>query len=475
MNSYQGDKFLCMLYDYFGFDGLSDKMLSFKNYLSSGTGSLRDFNKNRKSVINYLRDICYDRYVVKYDDVSLEFLSDKKRLCNEMGYSFSKKSIINKVIRKQKVSFDKWFDYLISNDIEYPVWVRYWMFFGMLELGSYDYSKHSFFKRCNNNTSCFAKFDKNALDMCMDMIMNYYSFDKDFSFDELDLIVFNNDFGKMYARCLWDNNIDNDFGKWKVFTKGSDSNKLFDLISGKFTSWDIDDKDVCKKYLSFYDLFIYFTKDFKGEFSTPRVLVVVSDDEIVEIKGISDSEQNVECEFFDVIEDKLNEFYHDNKFDLMLSDMRRVYDIISKDEVSVSDLKFMYEDEGFISYFGNDRDFEIDRFLNNRNKIEDYASMYNCPSSLVGNSFSDLYKDIYLYLGDISIDDEYLPFDFHCPAIVLGDFEVPYLKDFSGLENLYYIKGNLVVGNDYSRDDFYGVTRVGGSVISCGDVRGVRK
>ena len=92
--------------------------------------------------------------------------------------------------------------------------------------------------------------------------------------------------------------------------------------------------------------------------------------------------------------------------------------------------------------------------------------MYNCPSELVGDCYSDLGKDIYLYLGDIDISDEYLPSAFHCPAIVLGNFDAPYLKSSNGLENLYYVSGNLVVSSILDDAGLSGLHKVDGEVFS---------
>lgn len=483
MDKYQGEKFLLKLYDKDLYNKSSvkhssnvsdNKFEAVRKYLNRLEGSKKAFTRDKQGAVKYLKNRYYDKYVIKPNDIPNSYLDSKKKMCEDRDISYSKRDTVNKVIRMQKRSLDKWLDFLMSDDINYPMWVRYWVFQGMVSLGHFDYSKHSFSKRSKDTVGPFAKLDENALKMSMDMIMNYYSYGDSVSDSELDNLVSNGNFGKIYARNLWNceevtkNNVsDTDMGIWKFYEQGSDYKKMFDAINGKYTSWCIDDSVVARDYIASSDVYIYFTKDSNDVYSTPRVAVVVENGEITEIRGTSDYEQNVEPEFFDVVEEKLNEFFHDKKFDKMLYDMRKFYSIVScDDELSLDDLKFVYEIDNKINCFGRGQDYEIAKFLRGRDKKKDYSIMYNCPSELVGDCYSDLGKDIYLYLGDIDISDEYLPSAFHCPAIVLGNFDAPYLKSSNGLENLYYVSGNLVVSSILDDAGLSGLHKVDGEVFS---------
>lgn len=485
MDNYQGEKFLLKLYDRdlynkesvkHSSDVSDNKFEAVRKYLDRLDGSKKAFSRDKQGAVKYLKNRYYDKYVISAEDIPVSYLEKKRKMCEDRGVTYSKKSVVNRVIRNQKRTFDRWLDYLMSDDIDYPMWVRYWAFKGMVKLGHFDFSKHSFSRRGKNTPYSFAKFNEEALRMSMDLVMNYYSYGDSVSDSELDDLVLNGNFGKIYARCLWtcedkfmEFTKESSSGVWKFYECGSNSEKLFSDIDGKFTSWCIDDEVVSSDYLDSSDVYVYYTKDSDGDFTMPRIAVVVEDGEITEVRGISDMEQNVEPEFFDVVEEKLGEFYHDKKFDNMLRDMRRVYNIISSDEVSANDLKFIYEVDSNINCFGGDKDFEIARFLRTRDKKKDYGAMYGCPSSLVGDSYSDLFKDIYLYLGDIVIDDDVLPEKFHCPAIVLGNFEAPYLNSSSGLESLYYVKNDLIVSSISDDSGFLGLHGVGGKIY-CGDL-----
>ena len=95
----------------------------------------------------------------------------------------------------------------------------------------------------------------------MDLVMNYYSYGDSVSDSELDGLVLNGNFGKIYARCLW--TCEDKFmeftkesfsGVWKFYECGSNSEKLFSDIDGKFTSWCIDDEVVSSDYLDSSDV-----------------------------------------------------------------------------------------------------------------------------------------------------------------------------------------------------------------------------
>ena len=353
MDNYQGEKFLLKLYDRdlynkesvkHSSDVSDNKFEAVRKYLDRLDGSKKAFSRDKQWAVKYLKNRYYDKYVISAEDIPVSYLGKKRKMCEDRAVTYSKKAVVNRVIRNQKRTFDRWLDYLMSDDIDYPMWVRYWAFQGMVKLGHFDFSKHSFSRRGKNTPYSFAKFNEEALRMSMDLVMNYYSYGDSVSDSELDDLVLNGNFGKIYARCLWtcedkfmEFTKESSSGMWKFYECGSNSEKLFSDIDGKFTSWCIDDEVVSSDYLDSSDVYVYYTKDSDGDFTMPRIAVVVEDGEITEVRGISDMEQNVEPEFFDVVEEKLGEFYHDKKFDNMLRDMRRVYNIISSDEVSAND------------------------------------------------------------------------------------------------------------------------------------------
>jgi hypothetical protein len=67
------------------------------------------------------------------------------------------------IISDQKKSLDIWIDYLFSDEINYPLWAKYWAFHGMLSLGSYSKSKKGFTRRNKSTLKIFPVLDEDAL------------------------------------------------------------------------------------------------------------------------------------------------------------------------------------------------------------------------------------------------------------------------------------------------------------------------
>ena len=460
----EGVRFLLKLYDKGLYDKKAvkhsassgdDKFKAVQKYLDRLESSGKVFSRDKKGALKYLKNRYYDKYVIKREDVPSSYLERKKRICKERGVVFSKKDEINKVIKWQKSSLDKWLDYLMRDDISYPMWARYWAFQGMVRLGFYDYEKHSFGTRTKKTLAPFPRLDEEALKGAMDSILSYYS-GTIVDDEELNKLVKQGNFGKIYSRFLWNNELkvkeENkmvDNGIWKKYNQGSNYKKLQSDIDGKFTFWCIEEESIAFDYLSVGDVYIYYTKDSEGNYTMPRVAVVTEYDEVTEIRGISDASQNVESEFLDVVKDKLKEFKHDKKFDLMLSDMEYLKKIVSKnsegEELSKEDLRFLYEIDGEINCFGKSKDADILKLKKDRDKKSDYGKIYGCPREMVGICPEDLEKKTYVYVGNIEINSEELSTDFNCPAIVLGNFEAPYLTTSKGLDNLSIVGGNLVI------------------------------
>lgn len=483
--NYEGERFLLKLYDKGLYDKASvkhsaskgdDKFEAVRKYLDRLEGSRKVFSREKKSAVNYLKRQYYDKYVIKPEDISLEYLDKKRRIAEERGVSFSKKSEISKVIKWQKRSLDKWLDYLMSDKIDYPMWVRYWAFQGMLKLGNYDYVRHAFGTRTKRTIGPFANLDEDSLNSAMDSIMVYYSEDS-VDDEELTKLVKQGNFGKIYSRFLWinENKVkdevkESNLGIWRKYNQGSDYKKMQKAVDGKFTFWCIEEEAVAEDYISVADVYIYFTKDANGNYTMPRVAIVTEFDEVTEIRGISDASQNVEGELLGVVSDKLKDIKHAKKFDLMLSDMKYLYKMIDKDsrgeDLNKDEIKFLYEVDRDINCFGKDKDSEIIKFKRRRNIKKDYGKIYGCSSSLVGNCLDDLSNDLYVYIGNIEINDEKLSSDFRCPVIVLGDFEVPYLEDADGLENLSLVSGNLVINNIVNGSGLSNLKTVGGKIYA---------
>ena len=455
-----GNKFLIKLYN----EIFSDKIDVNSIFLK----------KDRKKIVSCLKKYYFDKFVISSESIPAYYFDSKKRICNKRGVSFSKNVEINKLKKWQEKSLEKWIDFLISNDNDYPVWVRYWIFKSVLSLGYYDYDKNVFNVRTNNTIFPFADLDLDALDSSVKSVMFYYE-DDNVTDDKLDDIIKQINFGKIYSRFLWNNEslVNSDLSKkdgvWVKYNQGSDYKKVLDAINNKFTSWFFEDESFAKDYINVSDIFIYFTEDYSGKFTMPRVAIVIEQDKVVEVRGIADDNQNIEFQMLEVLDSKLKELNHSVKYDLMLDDTKRVYEILNKENngqlLTKDDLSFMYECDRNINFFGKDKDYELLKFLSRRDAKADYAVIYNCSPDLVGFDSSDLEKDLYVYVGDIKNNSSKLSFCLKCPSIVLGDFNVSCLDNFEGLENLLFVKGNFIVNGMGDVSCFSNLEEVGGKLV----------
>lgn len=464
-NISNGDKFLIKLYN----ENFSDKI-----YVNSIC-----LKKDRKKIISCLKKYYFDNFVISFENVPNYYFDSKKRICIKRGTSFSKNVETNKLIKWQEKSLEKWIDYLISDDNDYPMWVRYWIFKSVLSLGYYDYDKNVFNVRTDNTIFPFAKLDFDALDSSVKSVMFYYE-DENISDEKLDDIIKQINFGKIYSRFLWNNEslvnsgLPKKDGVWVKYNQGSDYKKILSAINNKFTSWFFDDESIAKDYINVSDIFIYFTEDYSGKFTMPRVSIVTEQDKVAEVRGIADDNQNVEFQMLDALDSKLKELNHSVKYDLMLNDTEKVYDILSKENngqhLTKEDLSFMYECDRNINFFGKDKDYELLKFLSRRDAKKDYAVIYNCSPDLVGFDSSDLEKDLYVFVGNVKNHSDKLSSCLKCPSVVLGDFDVSRLDNFEKLENLLFVKGNFIVNGMVDASCFCNLEEVGGKLV-LGDLK----
>ncbi|MGM9878778.1 MAG: hypothetical protein ACI31R_01995 [Bacilli bacterium] len=456
----EGDKFLIKLYNDIFLDKINVDNISLK--------------KDKKGVISCLKNYYFDKCVISSGDIPKDYLNSKKRVCVNRGLSFSKGGEINRLRKYQEKSLEKWFDFLISDENDYPMWVRYWIFKSVLDLGYYDCDKHVFNSRTDKTIFPFAKLDFDALDSSVKSVMVYYGnedIDDDMACDALKQV----NFGKIYSRFLWNNEniFDNDLslkdGIWVKYGQGSDYKKVLNAINDKFTSWSFDDESLAKDYINVSDIYIYFTKDYSGNFTMPRIAIVTEQDKVVEVRGIADDNQNVEFQMLEVVGNKLRDLSHNVKYDLMLDDIRQVYKILNKENsgeiLTREDLAFMYECDRSINFFGTGKDYEVLKFLSRRNAKEDYSVIYGCSSDLVGFDSFDLEKDLCVFVGDIKNYSKKLPRDFKCPSVVIGNFEIPSLISSEGLESLTVVKGDFVANSMVDASCFSNLEVIGGNLV----------
>ena len=84
-----------------------------------------------------------------------------------------KQKELDLIVANQKRSLDRWIDYLVSEEADYPLWAKYWAFSSIIKMGKFEKSRNQeaektvakgrFQKRTKTTTSSFPLLNARAL------------------------------------------------------------------------------------------------------------------------------------------------------------------------------------------------------------------------------------------------------------------------------------------------------------------------
>ena len=311
-----------------------------------------------KSDEKLLKGFYYDLYVIKPEDIPESYFQNQVKLARERGYgnieltNEDKKRMTDQVIEDQKHSLDKWIEYFL-----YDEEIKSALGSGNFKM-LYEYViKQSMLKdKLQSNTTS---------------------------------------------------------GKWVKYEQGSDYNILRDSLQGYYTGWcTAAGENFAKSQLAGGDFYVYYTLDNNGEAKVPRIAIRMDGkNKIGEIRGIADR-QNMEPEMMPILEEKLKEFPDRDKYLKKEHDMKLLTLIDKKInnniELTLNELKFLYEINSKIEGFGYEKDPRIDEIKSKRNIKKDYALIFDVKEEEVAlsqeeweenpNKFKVLVSDLYLWL-----------------------------------------------------------------------------
>lgn len=181
---------------------------------------IKDINNRKKSnYISILKQKYYDKYVVK--ETNIRKYRDKE-----------------KIIKTQKETFDKWLDYLIDEATTFPIWAKYWVFQGMLKIGSYYESTGIYQKRGKNTLVPFIELNPEVIVKCIEVVSEQLN-ENELSDVELNQLIESNRFQELYIKLLIKNS------KEKIVTsKPNNDNNVV-----KFETKSFNETPVYKKIL----------------------------------------------------------------------------------------------------------------------------------------------------------------------------------------------------------------------------------
>ena len=410
-----------------------------------------------------LKSFYYDLYVIKPENIPDAYFQNQVRLAKELGYgnikltAEAKKGMIEEVIDDQKKTLDKWIEYFLYDEESksYEMWEKYWVFQGLQNLGKYDKETGKFSKRDKSTVYPFPPVEREYIFTTLKLMEDFLKDKK--SEEDIKQALSTGNFKLLYEYVIKQSFLKGEHqsnstdGKWIKYEQGSDYNILRDSLQGYYTGWcTAAGENFAKDQLAGGDFYVYYSLDENGEAKVPRIAIRMDGkDKIGEIRGIADN-QNMEPEMMPILEEKLKEFPDRDKYLKKEHDMKLLTLIDKKVnnniELTLDELKFLYEIDGKITGFGYWEDPRIEEIKRKRNKRRDYSLIFNVKEEEVA-----LFKEEWLnnpekfkvLLDNIYLDSLTSTDGLVLPKYVDGNIGLHYLTSAEGLVLPQYVGGTI--------------------------------
>ena len=431
-----------------------------------------------------LKSFYYDLYVIKPENIPDAYFQNQVRLARERGYGNielteeDKRRMTEEVIDDQRKSLDKWIEYFLYDEESksYGMWEKYWVFQGLQNLGKYDKETGKFSKRDKSTVYPFPPVEREYIFTTLKLMEDFLKDKK--SEEDIKQALSTGNFKLLYEYVIKQSFLKGEHqsnstdGKWIKYEQGSDYNILRNSLQGYYTGWCTDaGENFAKNQLAGGDFYVYYSLDKNGEAKVPRIAIRMDGkDKIGEIRGIADN-QNMEPEMMPILEEKLKEFPDKDKYLKKEHDMKLLTLIDKKVnnniELTLDELKFLYEIDGQITGFGYWEDPRIEEIKRKRNERRDYGLIFNVKEEEVALSqkewlnnpekFKALTRSI--YLNSLTSADGLV-----LPQYVGGRIYLDYLTNADGLVLPQYIGDNLFLRSLESAKGLIFPQHVGGLI-----------
>ena len=350
-----------------------------------------------------LKSFYYDLYVIKPENIPDAYFQNQVRLARERGYGNielteeDKRRMTEEVVDDQKKSLDKWIEYFLYDEESksYGMWEKYWVFQGLQNLGKYDKETGKFSKRDKSTVYPFPPVEREYIFTTLKLMEDFLKDKK--SEEDIKQALSTGNFKLLYEYVIKQSFLKGEHqsnstdGKWIKYEQGSDYNILRNSLQGYYTGWcTAAGENFAKDQLAGGDFYVYYSLDKNGEAKVPRIAIRMDGkDKIGEIRGIADN-QNMEPEMMSILEEKLKEFPDRDKYLKKENDMKLLTLIDKKVndniDLTLEELKFLYEIDGQIIGFGYGKDPRIEEIKRKRNERRDYSLIFNVKEEEVALS-----------------------------------------------------------------------------------------
>ena len=416
-----------------------------------------------------LKSFYYDLYVIKPENIPDTYFQNQVRLARERGYGNielteeDKRRMTEEVIDDQRKSLDKWIEYFLYDEESksYEMWEKYWVFQGLQNLGKYDKETGKFSKRDKTTVYPFPPVEREYIFTTLKLMEDFLKDKK--SEEGIKQALSTGNFKLLYEYVIkqsflkGEHQSNNNDGKWIKYEQGSDYNILRNSLQGYYTGWcTAAGENFAKDQLAGGDFYVYYSLDKNGEAKVPRIAIRMDGKyEIGEIRGIADN-QNMEPEMMSILEEKLKEFPDRDEYLKKEHDMKLLTLIDKKVnnniELTLDELKFLYELNNKIEGFGYEKDPRIEEIKRKRNKRRDYSLIFNVKEEEVALSqeeYNNSSGEFKVLVDDFDLNyiiwNDHIPTSSDSSISMLLDFilDFNFLTNNDGIILPQYIVGNL--------------------------------
>ena len=395
----------------------------------------------------------------------------------DFEYDFDEEDELRTLKAQQQKSFLRWFDYIMGPDVDIPHWLRHILLKDLLEIGTYNRDKKGFAQRTSETAGPYPGLNSEVFAKVYGSLENYYEGRVDSN-----LIKENEGraFATLYAQRLneleklsvwFDLKVTE--GEWVKYERGNmdHAKDLFDSLQDQNTGWCTADCDTATSQVEGGDFHVYYSEDFYGEPTAPRIAIRMKGESIFEVRGIA-KDQHLDSEMIktSILKDKLEKFGDEGeRYKQRSEDMKLLtkleYKVESGEELSPEELRFLYEIDRKIQGFGYAKDPRIDWIISQRNKNEDYAFIFNVKKSEVSSKKEDVLSGkAKVFVGDLELEPEDDLSRIRLETIV-GNAIFKNLTSARGLEDLKHIVGHALFNNLISAKGLEHLEYIGGGAI----------
>ena len=234
-------------------------------------------------------------------------------------------------------------------------------------------------------------------------------------------------------------------GIWIRHKRGNGYKPLWEFLNTKNTGWAIQ-LDVYSARLPHGPVYIYYTKDDKGKYVEPRILIVADADyHIQSVLGLG-LHQSIESSMALIALEKIESFPGNEKRKKIAHDialLSRLGDKINNDiELTKKELRFLYEIDSKIESFYHIADPKKEELKVKRNIKKDLAYIFGCKEENIGTNITDFDTNkIIYYYGTLEWEKEFVPNTFRNLKRIIGGASFPNLTSADGLNNLQQVDG----------------------------------